>query len=91
MYKCDGLPSIHDAHTLRKWIQLIGKEVGLELNNTLALMKRVYKITNAIINKVKKLRKQGGRQMKNYLEKDWEIHHSPSDIKSNQQIVIEAK
>ena len=51
----------------------------------MALMKRVYKITNAIINKVKKLRKQGGRQMKNYLEKDWEIHHSPSDIKSNQQ------
>ena len=29
--------------------------------------------------------------MKLYLEKDWEIHLSPNDIKTHQQIKLEAK
>ena len=56
-------------------------------------MKKVYCRANLIVNEVKKLRKQGkgGRQMKLYLEKDWEIHLSPNDIKTHQQIKLEAK
>ena len=82
LYKCDGLPSVHDVTKLRKWIELISKEVGMELNPTITLMKKVYRITNEIVNRVKKLHKQGGRQMKLYLLKDWQIQLSPSDVKS---------
>ena len=91
LYKCDGLPSVHDVTKLRKWIELISKEVGMELNPTITLMKKVYRITNEIVNRVRKLRKQGGRQMKLYLLRDWQIQLSPSDVKNPRQIALESK
>ena len=91
LYKRDGLPLIHDVTKLRKWIQLISKEIGVNLNPTVAIIKKVYKITNAIVNRAKKLRKQGGRQMKLYLQKDWQIQLSPNDVKNPRQIALETK
>lgn len=63
----------------------------MELNPTITLMKKVYRITNEIVNRVKKLRKQGGRQMKLYLLRDWQIQLSPSDVKNPRQIALESK
>ena len=60
----------------------------MELTPTIALMKKVYKITSEIINRVKKLRKQGSRQMKMYLQKEREIQLSLSDIKGPQETVL---
>ena len=40
---------------------------------------------------MKKLHKQGGRQMKFYLQKDWEIQLSSNDVKNPRQITLETK
>ena len=65
----------------------------MELNPTITLMKKIYCRASLIANKVKKLHKQGqgGRQIKLYLAKDWEIQLSLSDSKSPRQIKLEAK
>ena len=71
-----GLPNIHHANMLRKWITSLSKEVSVTLRCTTVLMRRLYKRTSAIVTTVKKFRKQGGRQMNTFLEKEWTLQLS---------------
>ena len=91
LYKCDGLPSSREENITKvhKWIKLIGNEVGMKLNPTIALAKKVSKKTYTVVNTVNKLRKQGGRQMNSYLQKEWSIQLSPSEVESPQQTALE--
>ena len=45
LYKCDGLPSSREENITKvhKWIKLIGNEVGMKLNPTIALATKVSK------------------------------------------------
>jgi len=83
------LPNIHDVSVLQKWIDKLSKELGIELHHTTRLMERLYKRASLIVNKVKKLRQQGGRQMAKYLEEEWAIQLSCKDKKTCHQDVVE--
>ena len=63
--------------------------MGVELCYTKSLMQRLYKCTSLIVNKVKKLRRQGGRQMVKYLEEEWAMQLSCKDKKTFHQDVVE--
>ena len=52
-------------------------------------MKRIYKRTSLVVNKVKKLCRQGGRQMQNYLQQEWDIQLSSKDKRTCHQDVVE--
>ena len=49
-------------------------------------MKRIYKHTSEVVLAVKKLRK-GGRQLKQYLEKEWNIQLQPKVVKIQQKVI----
>ena len=52
-------------------------------------MKRIYKRTSLVVNKAKKLCRQGGRQMQNYLQQEWDIQLSSKDKRTCHQDVVE--
>lgn len=84
-----GLPNVSDVNVLRKWINKLSKEIGIEFRYTKSLMQRLYKRTSLIVNKVKKLRRQGGRQMVKYLKEEWAMQLSSKDKKTCHQDVVE--
>ena len=63
--------------------------MGVELRYTKSLMQRLYKCMSLIVNIVKKLRRQGGRQMVKYLEEEWAMQLSCKDKKTFHQDVVE--
>lgn len=83
------LPNVHDTNVLRKWIQKLSKELCVELRYTKSLMQRLYKRTSLIVSKVKKLRRQGGRQMIGYLQEKWAMQLSSKDKKTCHQDAVE--
>ena len=83
------MPNVRDVNVLRKWIHKLSKQVGVELRYTKSLMQRLYKRTSLIVNKVKKLRRQGGRQMASYLQEEWAIQLSSKDKKTCHQDAVE--
>ena len=62
--------------------------MGVELRYTKSLMRGLYKRMSLIVNKVKKLRWQGGRQMVKYLEEEWAMQLSCKDKKTFHQDVV---
>jgi len=83
------LPNVRDVNILRKWIHKLSKQVGVELRYTKSLMQRLYKRTSLIVSKVKKLRRQGGRQMASYLQEEWAMQLSSKDKKTSHQDAVE--
>ena len=62
--------------------------MGVELRYTKSLMRGLYKRMSLIVNKVKKLRWQGGRQMVKYLEEEWAMQLSCKDKKTFHHDVV---
>ena len=83
------LPKVSDVNVLREWINKLSKGMGVELRYTKSLMQRLYKHTSLVVNKVKKLRRQGGRQMVKYHEEEWAMQLSCKDKKTSHQDVVE--
>ena len=83
------MPNVNDVKVLQSWIRKLSKELGIKLRFTTSLMKRIYKRTSLIVNKVKKLHRQGGRQILKYLQQEWIIQLSHEDKKTCHQVVIE--
>ena len=86
LYQSEGLPSVHDHNQLRRWIRRISAEVGVDLSFSSILMKRIYKHTSEIALSMKKMKRKGGRQMKKYLEKEWNIQLQPNFVKAQQKV-----
>ena len=78
LYKTDGLPSLRNNGNTLKWLQRISEEAGIELRFSIGLMKRIYKQCSRVAINVKK----NGRQKECYLNKDWKMTITPSDVKA---------
>ena len=48
----------------------------------------MYKHTSQVVQAVNRLKKKGGRQMKQYLEKEWNMQPQPKFIKNQQKVII---
>ena len=71
-----SFPKVYDVNVLRMCINKLSKDLGVELHYTTSLMERLYKRTSLIVNKVKKLGRQGGHQKCKYLQEEWVIQLS---------------
>ena len=89
LYTKEGkLPPIGNTTILQKWLTKIGKELHLNLRCTKALMTRVYKRTSFIVNKIRKLHYRG-RQVQEFLQKEWNLELTSRDIKTCRQNIVE--
>jgi len=52
-------------------------------------MKKLYRRTSAVVSKVKELSKKGGRQAKEFLQKEWAIQILPGNKKTKHQDAVE--
>ena len=50
-------------------------------------MKCIYKHTSQVVLAMNHLKKKGGRQMKQYLEKKWNMQLQPKFIKNQQKVI----
>lgn len=83
------MPFIHDTNTLRRWLRRLGSKLGVELCHTTAMMTKVYKRTNLVVNTVKCLR--NGCQQQAYLGKEWHIQLQSGEFRIQREVALEAK
>lgn len=80
LYETDGLPPLHNSSNTLKWLHQLSEEAGIELRFSIGLVKRIYKQCSKVAINVKRLKKNG-RQKECYLNKDWKMTITPSDVK----------
>lgn len=84
LYETNGLPSLRDKDNGCKWLCKISQETGVTLHFSISLLKRIYKQCSKVVTNVERLKKNG-RQKQCYLDKDWQLAITPSDVKDKLQ------
>ena len=91
LYQKEGrMPSIHDTATLRQWVKELSKETGIAIKATQTVMTRIWRRVSKMPSERNKLR-AGGRQIREYMEREWSLHLEDGEVQSNAEIELEEK
>ena len=88
LYRSEGgMPSCHDADTLRRWTNAIAKESSIPLKVTQSTMNHIWKHVSRVAYEVKQ--RQHGRQQQEYLDKLWTFPLNSRDLKTKRDLSLE--
>ena len=91
LYQREGrVPSVHDTATLRGWVKELSKETGVAIKATHAIMTRIWRRVSKMPSERKKLR-AGGRQISEYMEREWTLHLEEGEVISKAETELEEK